>query len=236
MRKRHLRNTENEGVAIHNKIWTDGQHALSVWFRWESCLQGGRHWKVCQYRAWELPDVGCTEAGSISTTRSQFPLFIWNQRCHSSSTQVHRECSIREGGAAPGPSGLTVKHTRFVCISPPIADASRPCSPSADGSESSFDSSLSPLMELERTTPYHANPCWIRPVARRSKVFLFVRLLHGRPSQYLWEESECVVHGIAQGEREKKNKGILSCPFSTTCGTEAVKTTIAKRGALGISQ
>ena len=85
-------------------------------------------------------------------------------------------------------------------------------------------------MELERTTPFHAKPCWREALARLpggSKVLPFVRLFYGRPSQYLWEDSEGVVHRIAQGEGKEQGDALM--PLLLSLGQHAAREAVKAR-------
>ena len=204
-------------------------------------------------------------------TRSQFPHYIWNQRCHSSSTkQVRRECSIRETQSRSWTlTRLVLDNGRDVHllysmpeqlargrISPPIADAlrlrrmialqkanggvrgivvrdilrrlvartvaqqmgkvveavTRPhqyamstragtkCIAHVDGVKSSFDSGLHDGVGAHDSISRKAMLEALARLRGGSQVLPFARLFYGRPSQYLWEDSEGVVYRIAQGE------------------------------------
>ena len=121
VRKRHLwLNTENAGVTIHNKIWTDGQHAPRVWFRWESCLQGGRHWKVPVSRPGSRQTLDALRDPLRRPPEPRDPIpvpflhlepevpFQFDENKFTANVRSARY------GAAPGPSGLTAGHTRLV--------------------------------------------------------------------------------------------------------------------------
>ena len=58
-----------------------------------------------------------------------------------------------------------------------------------------------------------------------SQILPFVRLFYGRPSQYLWEDNEEVVHRIAQGEGGEQGDALMPLLFSLGqhAALEAVK-------------